>query len=289
MQLKRYLFVLIFCVTIASCKKEEVIVRDNVPPPDYTIDSATIDVYIDKTYITLLGREPVGNEKQNGRQVLKQSNFSVDNRKQYLDGLFISNDYYRNSYNVARTEYLRSIDSASIKQQIDLFSYFLTLPQYAPFYTILNYEVARLNLMKNIYPDMVAGVLDQKGMYRRCINNYFYDEYNMGTENFVVSSFQNFLFRYPTENELSEGKRMVDGFNAVLFLQIGNTKDDYVNIFFDSNDYYEGQVRYIFTKFLFREPTTAEVAYYANLYKTSNNYKLLQREILSTDEYSGIN
>lgn len=274
---------------MASCKKEEVIVPGNVPPPDHTIDSTTIDVYINKTYITLLGREPIGNEKSNARQTLRQNNFSADNRKQYLDGIFSSNDYYRNAYNVARTEYLRSLDSSYLADQLATYQYLLTQPQYAPYYDELNYEVNRMIELRECYNDMVAGTLDQKGLCRRCVNNYFYDQFNMGTENFVVSTFQNFFFRYPTDSELGEGKRMVDGFNAVVLLELGNSKDDYLDIFFNSNDYYEGQVRYIFTKFLFREPTSAEVAFYGNIYKTSNNYKLLQKEILSTDEYAGIN
>jgi hypothetical protein len=274
---------------MASCKKEEVIVPDNVPPPDHTIDSTTIDVYINKTYITILGREPIGNEKSDARQILKQNNFSADNRKQYLNNLFIGNDYYRTAYNIARTEYLRNIDSGDMVNQLNTFQLLLSQPQYAPYYAQINHEIDRIIDLRESYNDMVAGTIDQRGLYRRCINNYFYDQFNMGTENFVVSSFQNFFFRYPTDSELDEGKRMVDGFNAVIFLEIGNTKDDYLDIFFNSNDYYEGQVRYIFNKFLFREPSSSEVAFYGNIYKTSNNYKLLQKEILSTDEYAGIN
>ena len=110
----------------------------------------------------------------------------------------------------------------------------------------------------------------------------------MGTENFVVSTFQNFLFRYPSDAELLNGKTMVDGDNAILFLVIGKSKTDYLNIFFTSDDYYEGQVRNAFRKYLFREPSPAEIALYADVYKTGDNYSLLQKEIFALDEYSGV-
>jgi hypothetical protein len=110
----------------------------------------------------------------------------------------------------------------------------------------------------------------------------------MGTENFVVSTYQNFLFRYPSDAELAAGKTMVDGNTAVVFLELGQTKTDYVNIFFDSNDFYEGQVRLMFNRFLFREPTSAETAFYADIYKTNGNFTELQSAVFSMDEYAGI-
>lgn len=286
--MRKALFALLI-VFVASCsKKEDVIIPGNVPPPDHTIDSATLEIYLNKVYINILGREPINNEKADGLQILKQDNFSAANRKQFLDVVFGKPEYNRNLYNVARIEYLQNLDSTEIEYQIYLFNLLLQQPQYAPFYDALNAEVSRLNTLKAIMPDLTAGTLDHKGMLKRCVDNYFYDQINMGTENFVVSTFQNFLFRYPTTAELTNGKTMVDGLNANLFLQIGRNKNDYIRIFFDSDDYYEGQVRYIFRKYLFREPLPEEIGYYANIYKSTNDYKKLQKEFFATNEYAGL-
>jgi hypothetical protein len=81
---------------------------------------------------------------------------------------------------------------------------------------------------------------------------------------------------------------MVDGQRATLFLQIGQKKNDYINIFFDADGYYEGQVRFIFKKYLYREPTSAEIAYYSNIYKSTNSYKALQRQVFSLNEFAGV-
>lgn len=274
---------------MAACNKtEEVVVKNNVPPDDHTIDSTTIEIYVNKAYINLLGREPVGNEKQDGITFLKQGDFTKTRRGEFVAQFFGLQEYKRNLHNIARNELLRNLDSSEVAFQIALFQQLLTQPQYAPFYDMINIELNRLNEYQNIMNDLIAGTLDYRGMLKRCVNNYFYDQINMGTENFVVSTYQNFLYRYPTDAELLSGKTMVDGGTAVVFLQEGKTKSDYITIFFNSADYYEGQVRYLFTKYLFREPTSAEIALYAALYQNSGSYQDLQKEIFSLDEYAGI-
>ena len=110
----------------------------------------------------------------------------------------------------------------------------------------------------------------------------------MGSENFVVSTYQNFLFRYPTNAELAAGKNIVDGNTSVVFLKVGKSKYDYIKIFFGTDDYYEGQVRYIFKKYLFREPSSAEIYLYSDIYKSTNDYKELEKAVFSLDEYAGV-
>jgi hypothetical protein len=286
--MKQLLFIAISALFFFSCNKtEDIIVDKNVPPPDHTIDSSTIQIYVNKAYINILGREPLAAEKSAAISQLSGSNFSEANRKTFIRSLIAKPDYHRNQFNIARVEYLQNLDSVEIEKQIYLFQLLLSQPQYAPFYDVLNYEIARMQALKTTVNDLEAGTLTRKGMLQRCVNNYFYDQINMGTENFVVSTFQNFFFRYPTTAELTSGKTMVDGINSTLFLQIGKTKADYINIFFNTDDYYEGQVRYIFKKYLFREPSSAEINYYAGVYKFSD-YSTLQQEFFATNEYAGL-
>lgn len=286
--MKKILLFALFACALAACNKtEDILIEDNIPPPDHTIDSNTIQIYINKAYINILGREPLASEKSAGVALLN-NNFSQANRKIFIQSLLAKPDYNRNQYNIARVEYLQNLDSTEIEGQLYLFQLLLSQPQYAPFYDMLNKEIARLNELKATVNDMNAGTLDYRGMLKRCVNNYFYDQINMGTENFVVSTFQNFFFRYPTTAELTNGKLMVDGVSATLFLQIGKSKNDYINIFFGTDDFYEGQVRNIFKKYLLREPSPAEINYYAGVYKSNNSYKKLQEEIFSLDEYAGV-
>ncbi|MFN8321557.1 MAG: hypothetical protein U0T74_02755 [Chitinophagales bacterium] len=286
----RTLWIVTVCVFfIASCSKtNDVIVPGNVPPPDHTIDSSTIEIYLNKVYINLLGREPVGNEKSDGMMLLRQNNFSETTRQQFLESIFAKPDYMNNLFTVANHEYLSDLDSMEIVGQVTLYNLLLSQPQYAPFYDVLQYEIDRMEILLQTRHDLITQTIDYRQMLQRCTNNYFYDQINMGTENFVISTFQNFLFRYPTDAELANGKTMVDGNNAVLFFQLGKSKTDYLNVFFSSNDYYEGQVRNTFRKYLFREPTSAEEAYYSEIYKQAGEYKSLQKAVLALDEYAGI-
>jgi hypothetical protein len=110
----------------------------------------------------------------------------------------------------------------------------------------------------------------------------------MGTENFVVSCFQHFLNRYPTENELSEGKKMVDGAPAILFLESGQNKTDFVNIFFGSRDYQEGLAINLYNRYLLRNPASIEMGNAVQAFSTTHDYVQMQKDILSTNEYIGI-
>jgi hypothetical protein len=125
-------------------------------------------------------------------------------------------------------------------------------------------------------------------MNRRCLDNNFYDEINMGSLNFVLACFQNLLLRNPTEYELEQGTRMVDGFNGVVFLQAGQSKRDFQDLFINSKDYAEGQVKILYNRFLFRLPDSEEMASLAEVYQNENDYKNLIAKILETDEYAGL-
>ena len=110
----------------------------------------------------------------------------------------------------------------------------------------------------------------------------------MGTENFVVSTLQHFMDRYPTENELDQSSTMVDGLSAVVFFKQGNTKEQYMDIIFNTDNYFETEARELYIRYLFREPTSIEMTKYATAYKTDLDYKKLQKTILSLNEYVGI-
>lgn len=130
--------------------------------------------------------------------------------------------------------------------------------------------------------------MDEIGLHRRLSYNSYYDFVNMGTENFVVSMFQNFFLRYPTLSELERGKKMVDGKPAVLLGKKGSSKSDFVDILFKSTDYFEGQVRKLFLRSLFREPTSEEMVFYTRSLKASRDLKALKKQVYSLDEYVGL-
>jgi hypothetical protein len=150
------------------------------------------------------------------------------------------------------------------------------------------FESYRLKEMKEIPDSLHAGVISYAEVHRRCVDNLFYDQLNMGSFNFVVSCFQHFLDRYPTTSEQISAVNMVNGNSDVLFLTAGQSKNDFLDIFFASDDYYEGQVLALYRQYLFRLPSSTEMNSGTLLYMNSGDYIGLQKSILSKNEFIGL-
>lgn len=283
--------VCVFIVVLSSCKKyQEELVPNNIAPPDSTISEVVLQTYVNKVYISVLGRKPTEMELSEGLEIIGQGKLSLQSRFTFLDQVMAKPEYYPHIYSLARQELLNDLDTAEITNNKVLFEFLITQPENAPYAEQLTKEINRLDSMLLIpsflITDQPYGVAR---MHKWCINNYFYDQLNMGTYNFVTSSFEHFLFRDPSDSELFGGSQMVDGFSGTLFFQVGGSKNDYLDIFFFmSSDYYQGQVRDLFQRYLFREPSSEETAQLAIPYKNSGDYKALQKQILALDEYVGL-
>lgn len=290
---RNLIFILFTSLAFASCKKEEqelVVITGNEAPPDATLATIVKENYVNKVYISILGRKPDSLETAAGLAIVNQNDLSDADRNEFLDDVFSKSGYNQRLYEIASVRILSSsFDTIAVNEQIALYELLLTDPQYVDIYDVINEELVRFYELKSIPTDLENGTLTTIGMNRRLMNNFFYDQINMGTENFVVSSFQNFMDRYPTANELEEGKNMVDGLSAILFLTLGTTKDEYMDILLATDNYFESQVRELFVRYLFREPTSIEMSNYTNDYKADLDYKKLQKAILSLNEYVGIN
>jgi hypothetical protein len=110
----------------------------------------------------------------------------------------------------------------------------------------------------------------------------------MGSANFVNYTFQNLLKRNATISESANGITMVEGNNSILFLQSGANKLDFLTILTNSPSYYEGQSLFLYQRYLNRTPTTLEMASATDLYQSTHNFVAVQKSILSTYEFIGI-
>jgi hypothetical protein len=202
--------------------------------------------------------------------------------------VFSSSHYLPHLYDFARTELLNNLDTSEITFFRTVFNLLLTDTAYQFAWDLIEYEIERLDSLQRVPSDLINQIIDIEFLHRRCVNNYFYDQINMGTENFVISCFQHFLNRYPTQTELTDGKKMVDGLPAILFLQSGQSKTDFMNIFFKSRDYSEGLAINLYNRFLLRNPSSIEMGNAANAFHESRDYVQMQKDILATNEYIGI-
>jgi len=209
-------------------------------------------------------------------------------RMQFLDQVFSEDEYLSHLYDFARIELLNNIDTSEITNFINIFSYLLADTSMAQFHYLFAYEIERLDSLQRVPFDLENNIIDIAFLQRRCLNTYFYDQINMGAENFVVSAFQHFANRYPTTNELSESKKMLEGTPSILFLKSGQSKNDFLDIFFTSQEYYEGLAVNLYQRFLFRNPTSIEMGNAQQEFSNTQDYKQMQKNILATNEYIGI-
>ena len=280
---------LLISFTFSSCKKtEEVAIANNTSPTDKTISELTKKNYVNKVYISVLGREPDITELNSDLALLNTDNFSVTKRNEFVLKVLNKPGYDFRNFTVAMDETLNGTDTSNMNEFIAIFSSLLSNTSYMSQWPAIAAELHKLILLHNLPAALEGDSIDIIGMHKRCVYNYFYDQINMGTANFVTATFQNFCFRYPTDNELNNCIAMVDGQNSSLFFQTGNSKQDFMDIFFNSDNYFEGQVRELFLRYLFRVPTSEEMSLYTLQYKSNHDYKALQKRILSLDEYVGI-
>ena len=274
-------------LTISCTKVEEVIVDGYTHPIDSTIENMIIENYVNKLYISTIGREPTTTEFDSDYGILRESNMNQESRENVINGILTKDEYNNNLFKLESEHLLLALDTADINQNIHVLNGLIST---AEGLDLLYFEDALEKMLKlqEVLPGLSSGTISTFEMHKRMVNNNFYDEINMGIENFVVSMFQSFMQRYPTLSELENGKLMVNNNNASVFFMPGNGKDDFINIFIESDEYFTGQTNILFNRYLFRDPTSEESVNYSLDYIYSKDYKLLQRKILSTNEFIGL-
>ena len=286
--MKNALF-LFLVLLISSCTKiEDIIVGDNTLPPDYTIENTTIENYINKLYISTIGREPTEAEFTTDFNLLRNANLSQKSREIVIDGILNKSEYSFNLFTLESANILNSVDTAKINERISSYQQFLLVTTNFLDSIYVANELERMLTFQNSLTAFDLGTTTITELYRAMANNIFFDEINMGTENFVVAMFQHFLLRYPTDSELESAKDMVDDKNATLFFETGNGKNDFLDIFFTSNEYFTGQTNILFNRYLFRNPSSEESVNYSLDYINTGDYKSLQKRILSSEEFIGL-
>lgn len=279
----------------SSCKKDEIvhenlIIDNNTPPPNDGISTLELQNYINNLYIDLFGRAPTESEMEERSNYLRDADFSSEGRAGIIEDMMGSYEYYKNINVLTTQEMLVDADSLSIVYQIDLYEYFIELNNLAGD-TILNYyfefEIDKMQKLLDAPGDLYNGTIGLNEYYKRFIYNYFYDEVNMGSLNFVVACFENLFNRLPTVEETSDGIAMVDGVSSQLFLIDGSSKIDFINIVSNHLEFYQGLVLDIYSTFLAREPNSWEMSTYALQLQEENNFNAVKSIILQSEEYAG--
>ena len=287
--IKKFLVFIALLLSMMGCTKyEEEIIPGNIAPPDTTIENSVYEDYVTRTYIMVLGREPLSIELFDAMTLLKNDKLNIPSRETFLNTVFSNIEYRYHIYEENRFNLLRDNDSADVQQFITLFNMGLQDTSQAQSWPTYQYEVNRLYKLDASKQSFVNDSIDIREVQRRLVNNFFYDQINMNAQNFVLAVFQQLINRSPTQNELQNGVAMVDGFNAVVLFQSGSSKDDFLQIVMNADDYYEGQVVQLYKKYLLRLPSSQEMTAGTALYQNTDDFIKVQIEILKSDEFVGL-
>jgi hypothetical protein len=282
------LYLLILISVLWSCGEKEIWIKDNVPPPDLTVEDIVIENYVQKCYISLLGKKANATELNEAFVLLRENPRDENLRKTFVADLVTKPLYFTNEVNIMRTDYLNGVDSTEIANQIGIYEFIITNTNNEFEIELFQNEIKRLEALQSGAEKWMNNLITTADLHLLCVNNPLYDEINMGSENFVVSLFQNFAFRYPTVAELETGKSLFDGAPSVFLLQSGKNKNDLQDIFFSSKQYYEGVIITLFERYFYRYPTSFEIEFYSVKLATNKNYTPIQIDLLASKEFMGI-
>ena len=113
-----------FLLAMIACtpKQEEILVPDNQAPPDETVSDIVLESYVNRAYISLLGRKADEVEFPAAVTQLRLNNVSQADREAFLNGIIGSDEYYNNLFDVGRSQLLNSVDTSEISDQIFIFN-----------------------------------------------------------------------------------------------------------------------------------------------------------------------
>ncbi|MCB0705931.1 MAG: hypothetical protein KDC34_11500 [Saprospiraceae bacterium] len=279
-------FTLLLFIICSSCTKSEtILVSDNDPPIVNNVPAIKIENYVNRVFIDLLGREPLDAEMEVEVQHLRDGMLSKSTRLALLEKLQTSTDfvegdtsyqraYHQQFYNLAKVRFLEGVSDQAIVEEF-----------------IPNADsIETLQLLKLIdsRADLQFGNIQLSEFFGRMIHNNVYDQINMNTFNFVNATFDNLYWRYPTNAEFQSGFQMVENQTEQNFLgQSGSDKFDYVAIITTNLEFFEGLIIWVYQQLLSRRPDSAETAALLNDLATDQDIRVVQRLVMSTDEYAG--
>lgn len=294
----RQLFIFLLCSLFFffSCTKKEITVNQtnetevidgNVAPPFEGVTTVQIQNYINKIHIDLVGREPSQSQLDDLSAFLKNNNLDDASRDQVVSDLMNSEEYFSRLWEIYSSNMLQGFSQDAVEEQIQLHDYLIDLfTQQGDLLTVqfLEKEKIRYVQMQMAIPQLAAGEIGMDIFIARMVNNAVFEEINMGSENFVIATFENLFKRQPTDNELVNGITMVDGLSAQLLFLDGLSKSDFVEIMTTVPEFHQGLTIDIYQNLLARLPDSQEMT---EAIIAGKSYQTVQREVMKTAEYAG--
>lgn len=294
---------LLLCITLfGACKDgQTVIVPDNNSPSYDGVPTIILENYINRAYIDLLGREPLDAELNRDVSALRAGDLKEPVRRDFISELltseaFVEGDssykqaYYQRFYESVKARMIEGVGDGEIYGQLGNY-------RFAALRDSLNgnwpgYERAKANMEK------LQNVLDSRWQYRegviplneifgRTLYNYFYDQINMNSINFIRACYNDLFFRFHTQSEFDEAFQVIEfGLPGLILGQSATNKQEFISILINSREFHEGMIRWAYKNLLAREPDAAETDGFMEDFYKDQDFQKIQLELMVTDEYA---
>lgn len=302
--MRKFLFLILCCALLFSCKKEAEVYEDNTIPYYGEITTLKVENYVNRLFIDLIGREPLDEEMDLEVSILESNNLSGSARGSLVEKLMkgldptegdttYNNAYHWKIYESTKARLLEGSSDAFINGQAGIFALNAlddSLSGNLESYTRNKIEENKLLDVIKSRVLLLEGEITIDEMYRRMMFNSIYDEINMNSFNFINASFDNMFYRFPTDAEFEQAYEVIE-FNqpGIIFGQVAVNKQDYLNILSLSNDFEAGLVQWSYLALLGREPSTSESFQGINTFNETGLVNEIFKPILISDEYAGFN
>jgi len=297
-----FLFVFAISLVIGSCKKDTSVTYTGNDAPYYDgIPKVKVENYINRLFIDLIGREPLDAEMIAEEDFLRSNDFSISSREQLITKLqtdtnWIVGDtsykhaYYNRYYEMCKARVLEAASDEYLvyKGGLAHFSYITDSLAGDTVSMRINLEIEnRCYQVVRAQKQYRLGTIEIKDVFARMLYNSAYDQINMNTFNFVNACFDNLLMRAPIQAEFDAGYNMIEySMSQILFGKSGQNKGDFINVIVNSDEFYEGLVRWSYKTLMAREPSGAETNRHMQSFFSDHNIQKLQKDIMKTDEYA---
>jgi hypothetical protein len=286
---------------LLACSKEVNLISDNEPFGSFNISDIKIENYVNRLYIDIIGREPLDVELEAEVDFLKENDLSRESRDSIIyklmnDTTYRKNEfsykaaYVQNLYNLAKVRCVEGVSDDEFRRRIGLAkasAFRDSLEGNWDGYFKAHNQIRRYRAALDSRQAFHDGLIRYHQMYAFMVDNGVYDVINMNTFNFVRATFDELLWRLPTEQEYAQSFNMIE-FNQSeeLFGKLGSDKNDYIQIVIESNEMLEGMVIWAYQVLLNRWPTSQEVVTLMTDYVVTKDINPIYSKILVTDEYA---
>lgn len=287
---------------ILSCSEEVIVIDDGNPPySTFNISDIKIENYVNRLYIDIIGREPLDAELSAEVDKLKAGGLKREVRdsiiyKLMTDTTFRENEfsykaaYVQNLYNLAKVRCIEGAPDSDLQDLIAIL-HFGSLKDslegnWDGFYQKQN-QIRRNQATLDSRTAFYDGLISYHQMFSFMLDNSLYDQINMNTFNFVRASFDQLMWRLPTNQEFESSFDMIE-FNQTteLFGTLGSNKNDYIRIVTESGEMLEGMIIWSYQVFLSRPPSASETVTLLPVYASTKDINWVIAQILVTDEYA---